>query len=372
LSSDDICEDATTLTIHGSGFLPGTNTVAFTPAGTAGTVTYVDSHTLSVTGITGLTAGALYAVVTNTNGSSGSPVQVATVEPTPSITSSSSNVTQATGNFTFHGTGFVPSGTSVSLSSGTYTVVSVSPTSITVNFTVAPSLGSLTATVITACGTDSDVEVANIVGAGSGSTLVGHWPLNETSGLIAHDSTTNANDLTLVGSTPPWDADTPGSQAGSGGCVALGSEYFQRGTDTGLPHGSSDVSVSFWFKLTSSSDVLNFAYGTSDYVVFQRSGSSGITLFDESGTHSIAGATSGISDSAWHLYTMTWKGSDASWKYYEDGTLVNSGTSLPLLNSNAGFIEITSSGSGKMKDVRIYSGVLNATDVSNIFGGSPP
>ena len=61
------------------------------------------------------------------------------------------NVNQATGSFTFNGTNLNPPitgfgfGTHVVLSSGTFTITSVTNTSITVNFSVAPSLGPLTA-----------------------------------------------------------------------------------------------------------------------------------------------------------------------------------------------------------------------------------
>jgi hypothetical protein len=361
--SDDICEDTASVTIHGSGFLPTGNTVTFTPSGTTGTITYVNSHELSVA-ITGQAVGALYAVVSNANGSSGSAVQVATVEPAPSITSSS-DVTQATGLFTFAGTGFVPGGTSVSFSSGTWDPPTVSPTSITVNFTVAPDLGALNATVTTACGTDTQ-EVANIVSAGT-VTLVGHWPLNETSGTTAHDSTVSANDLTI--SSAPWDADTPGSQAGSGGCAALtpGNNFTRLG-DTGLPHGSSNVSVSFWFKVSSSA--VAFQYGSTGLATFNRGTTTSTTWADDAG-HLINGA-GGTPDGNWHLYTMTWNGGN-QWKYYEDGSLVHSGTAGFTLNTGSGNIGISAVfATSRIKDLRVYSGVLTPTQIADIFAGSPP
>lgn len=83
-----LANNATSLVINGTNFstTPGSNTVAFSPSGT-GTVTSATATSLTVTGIAGLTNGALYAVVTNPNGSSGAQVQVATVVPPASPSS---------------------------------------------------------------------------------------------------------------------------------------------------------------------------------------------------------------------------------------------------------------------------------------------
>jgi hypothetical protein len=375
--TDDICTTATTLTINGSGFLPGTatNAVAFTPSGTAGTVAYVNSHRLDITGITGLSVGALYAKVTNANGIS-NLAQVATVEPAPTITPSTSDVSQATGPFTFHGAGFVPGATSVTMSSGSFTITSVSPTSITVNFTVAPSLGALFASVTTACGTDMQ-EVANIVSGGGGGvvTLVGHWPLNEGSGPVALDSTVNANNLTRSSGSgdPVWDADTPGSQAGSGGCVIV-LDNLQSSAGAGLPYGASDVSVSFWFRNAGTGGV-DLDYGASPFASYIRGTAAspfgGATYTQNSNT--INGASGGT-DTNWHLYTMTWSGGNV-WAYYEDGVLVGSGTAGFSINTpgpSLSTVHLGGDAGCKVKDLRIYSGVLTPTDVANIFAGSPP
>ena len=72
---------ATTLTIAGTGFdalIPENNSVAFTPSGT-GTVTASTATSLTVTGLGGLTPGALNALVTANGQNSGVAVQVATV-----------------------------------------------------------------------------------------------------------------------------------------------------------------------------------------------------------------------------------------------------------------------------------------------------
>ncbi len=163
-SSTDICTTTTSLTIHGANFLPS-DSVTFTPAG-SGSTTYISSNTLSVTSITGLTAGALFASVRGL-----SPVQVATVIPAPTIDVNTADVTQATGTFSFTGTGFIPGGTTATMDSGTWTTTSVTPTMITGNFSVAPDTGVLNATVVTMCGTAGPTQVANIVGGGGSITF---------------------------------------------------------------------------------------------------------------------------------------------------------------------------------------------------------
>jgi uncharacterized delta-60 repeat protein len=79
LSTTNLLSIATTYTLSGSGFdaVAGNNSVVFTPAG-SGLITTASGTSLTVTNLTGLTPGPLYAVVT-TNGQSSVPVQVATV-----------------------------------------------------------------------------------------------------------------------------------------------------------------------------------------------------------------------------------------------------------------------------------------------------
>jgi len=80
LSTAGLRMTETTLTITGTSFspTPGNNSVAFTPAGT-GTVTAATATSLTVSSLSGLTLGALNAVVTTYGQTSGSAVQVATV-----------------------------------------------------------------------------------------------------------------------------------------------------------------------------------------------------------------------------------------------------------------------------------------------------
>lgn len=79
-STAKLPSNVTQLKIIGAGFssMPGNNTVVFSPSG-SGMVTAATGTSLTVTGISGLTPGALNVVVTSDGVSSGDPVQVATV-----------------------------------------------------------------------------------------------------------------------------------------------------------------------------------------------------------------------------------------------------------------------------------------------------
>jgi alpha-tubulin suppressor-like RCC1 family protein len=160
---------ATALIITGTGFdasTPGNNTVAFTPAGT-GTVTASTATTLTVS-VSGLTTGALNAVVTTNGHTSGAPVQVATVLPAPPvITPNTSNLPIHATTLIISGTGFdanTPENNTVAFSpTGTGTVTSATATSVTVNLT-GHGTGPLYA-VITTNGqsTGTPVQVAEVV-----------------------------------------------------------------------------------------------------------------------------------------------------------------------------------------------------------------
>ena len=141
-------------------------------------------------------------------------------------------------------------------------------------------------------------------GSGSGPPLVGYWPLNEGTGTIAHDLSGNNNNLSAVagGSSPAWNADTPGPQAESGGCVSFTSNGIFSSTGVNLPYGASDRTASFWFKLPARADIV-FSYGTSATFIIYDGESA---IFSDGSHPPINSASAYSTDGAWHLYTMTW------------------------------------------------------------------
>ena len=109
-STFSLAFNAATLTINGTGFDPnGVNTVTFND-GAVGYVTSASATSLKVTFSTQPTMlGSLTAVVTTDFVSSGSPVQVATV--TPVVTLSTTGMLVNVPTLTINGFGFDPSGT---------------------------------------------------------------------------------------------------------------------------------------------------------------------------------------------------------------------------------------------------------------------
>jgi hypothetical protein len=151
-SNSSIAANAGTVTINGLGFnpVPGSNTVVFNN-GAAGTVTGASATSLTVTFSSAPTAGALTAIVTAYGESSGTAVEVASVSPV--VTMSTSNLATSATTVTINGFGFDPTAannTVVFNDGAAGTVTSATKTSLTVTFHTKPaSAGSLTASVTT-------------------------------------------------------------------------------------------------------------------------------------------------------------------------------------------------------------------------------
>jgi alpha-tubulin suppressor-like RCC1 family protein len=152
LSTAALAHTATMLTITGIGFddaTPGNNMVAFTPTGT-GTVTASTPTSLTVTGLNGLSLGALNAVVT-TNGQS-SAGQVATVVIIPTVTENITPLSSIATTLTITGTGFdasTPGNNTVAFSpAGTGIVTASTATTLTVSI-AGLTPGALNAVVTT-------------------------------------------------------------------------------------------------------------------------------------------------------------------------------------------------------------------------------
>lgn len=179
-----ISTTTTSIFVAGAYFDPvaANNSITFTPAG-SGTVSFSASTggVLTVTGITGLTAGPLYAVVTTNGLTSGAPVQVATVSPPPTVTE---NLTRKLSSypgldfgivktFQFFGTGFATGSSSVVTLNSTPLTTSSTPlaasgsgtTSITVTSDgTQMSAGPLMASVAVSGGPSSNTaQVADVV-----------------------------------------------------------------------------------------------------------------------------------------------------------------------------------------------------------------
>ncbi len=161
-ATTSVLASAASLVINGFGFdntTPGNNVVTFS-GGVTGTVTSSTATQLTVTGLSGLVAGALTASVTSDGISSGTAVQVAKVAPV--VTASTASLAANTTSVTINGYGFT-TGSTVALTGGTagaVTVVSSNQLKVAVTNLTA---GSLTAVVTSsAVSSGTAVQVATV------------------------------------------------------------------------------------------------------------------------------------------------------------------------------------------------------------------
>lgn len=245
-------------------------------------------------------------------------------------------------------------------------------TSLTMTLTSPPiaALGAMTAQVTNANGDSGAVQVRTVVDCGG---LVGWWKLSEGTGLVAYDSSGFGNDLT-AGGVPGWNADTPGSQAGPGGCVQWASALpFLGGDPSLLPLGASARTVSFWHKHitpTHAKTSVYFQYGS--VVTFQRlKGSGSIVFLDNNEDVTVALASA---EDAWVFYTFTLDSDGRTWVFYSNGLPETNGTLAAAADdTSAGTIAIdgvNATGSVRMKDVRVYDYKLSAANVSSLYAGT--
>jgi preprotein translocase subunit YajC len=191
-TTNHLAATASSVTINGFGFTPG-STVTLS-SGAVGTVTVVSANQLIVA-VTGLRAGALKAAVISSGESSGTPVQVATVAPV--VTSSSATTLTAKGAIAqpliINGDGFT-AGSTVTLTgatAGAVTVVSANELKVSVTNLVA---GQVTA-VVHSSGQSSGTPVAVATVVPAITTSVAALAPNATT-LIIHGfgfSTTPGN-----------------------------------------------------------------------------------------------------------------------------------------------------------------------------------
>ncbi len=165
VSTANLAANATSLTIKGFGFstTASSDKVTFS-GGATGTVTAATATTLTVTSLKGLISGKLLASVTVSGTSSGAAVQVATV--TPVVTKSTTSLAPSATTLTINGFGFDPTAAhdTVVFSNGVTGTVSTATNNqlVIINLTGLVA-GALTA-VVTVDGESSGtaIEVADV------------------------------------------------------------------------------------------------------------------------------------------------------------------------------------------------------------------
>ena len=201
-NATNLAQNAPTILIAGVGFstTPGNNVVTFN-LGAVGTVTAATATQLTVSFTTQPTAtGSLTAVDTTSGLSSGPPVQVATVVPAPTITSSTAQLPQSATTIIITGGNFSPVATDnvVTFNLGAIgTVTAATATQLTVTFTTQPSaLGALTAVIsLFGGGSGAPVQVATVV-------TVPAVTVSPASSVTATTATLGGN-VTSDGGAPP-------------------------------------------------------------------------------------------------------------------------------------------------------------------------
>jgi hypothetical protein len=199
------------------------------------------------------------------------------------------------------------------------------------------------------------------------TTLLAHWKLDESTGSIAADATGNGYDGTLTNG-PVWSPN---------GGLLLGAIELDGSNDevivTGLITEPASLTVTGWFKTSSGTDDEVFSLGDCVGVRVNSDGTlhcfywTGSTWRDTSGG-------SGAQDGDWHHVAYTISDSGSQQKVYLDGTLVQTTTytdsiSYNSLGSNA-HIGMHGDGDygfamdGLLDDIRLYSGVLSASDIA--------
>jgi hypothetical protein len=256
-----------------------------------------------------------------------------------------------------------------------------------------------TATLETHFTFDSQFTVGSSGGTLSGHTLIAHYAF-DNSGNLGQDSSGNGNDMTGESYWGPQHQFDTDAEAG-GGAV----QFF--GTDAINPSGQAltnlnavlagSFTFSTWVKttVTNGADYNNAFFGavifwayndhsnTNDTIPLAITGSKAAftTRGGDSGVSDTLHSLTSVNDGNYHLITVTRDQGTGEKKIYVDGNLDNSqiGTTNPLNGNNYNltiggwdyYIDGTgtnySSYNGLLDDLQIYSGVLSATEVAEIY-----
>lgn len=201
--------------------------------------------------------------------------------------------------------------------------------------------------------------------------LVGYWPLDAGTGVIAYDASGYGNNGTLTNG-PTWQS---GANCKVGSCLDFNpsfSNYINIPSNTILNPGSGQFSVVLWFRLDSVGSL------------------TGSILYNKENLYE-ASAGGGYFSYAWQPYwawTNTFPVSVGQWyqaavvydgakQYvYENGSLAYSRVQTGSMGSNTNDLRIGARGApgtasaffpGEIDDVRIYNRALSATEIQDLY-----
>lgn len=219
------------------------------------------------------------------------------------------------------------------------------------------------------------------------SDLVGWWPLNATSGSTVADSTDTGNDGTATNME-----DVDWVTGVNGNCLAFdgSNERVEFSGDAGYP--TEDFSMSCWFNLATTGAYRTILCAKHYYWsarqgnwIFRLNGTNGVSptmaLNCYNGTSNICNKTESITISTdeWHHGGFVHNATSNTAHLFYDGSELGSGTAiahdLENLKDDGFTIGVQSYGTasranywaGTVDDVRLYNGVLTASDFADVY-----
>jgi fibronectin-binding autotransporter adhesin len=329
--------------------------------GAAGTVTVSGSNvTLALTGVAATgAAGALGPSLSLGLTGAAASSAVGTVGPALSMALTGTAATASVGT--------VAPGTSRSLT-GVASAAAVGSLALSMSI---PLTGAAAAGAVG--------SVATSGGTPTAAVALSRWKLDETSGTTLADSI-GSNTLTIgsgvtLNVTPPAVlTSSTGAARGTTGCIGA------KASATGLPNGTASQSWSLWIKAVSNTPAqavfsLTNAAVTAGAGLVVSAGS--ILILEYSGAATVVSATA-PSTGNWHHVAWTYDATSTTSLLYVDGTQVGSATGGLVTSTTADVIlgttdsGTTSPFAGDVDDVRVFSGVLTAAQITRMAAGGEP
>ncbi len=218
----------------------------------------------------------------------------------------------------------------------------------------------------------------SIVGNAS-ADLVAHLPLDEGSGKVAQDVTTNGHDGTLTDEGVVW------AEGKLGSCVELdGTGYIDIAGPEGIEIGGADVTIALWLKSSAVGVFAMSAIGKLDPTVHSQSdrvlgiNSAGQWEMYQYGVGALTSPTF-IRDGDWHHVVFSqeydYKDSYDLWNFYVDSELMatrgdfNSGDDAEghIIRIGQGVGPVGGSFIGSIDDIRIYNHALTQTEIRELI-----
>jgi len=209
---------------------------------------------------------------------------------------------------------------------------------------------------------------------------VAHWAMNETSGTVARDSTSNGLNVTLTGS-PTWTAGKVG-----GALNLNGTTQFGQVSDSSLLDSTNKLSISFWVR-PSNLDSSNPRYIISkrangnnanySYALWFHTGNKLFVDFDGNGNR--FRSNTAFANNTWYHIALTFDGTATSTsrvKLYINGVLdrtaAESSASIPNYTSSL-WIGIANPGypgqlGGLLDEIQIHRAVLSLSQIQALSG----